>query len=85
MQTTDISSILWALDPMRTGCADNDNMEDEYDFQAQEIAELVGSGMPIRTAVVQVFDFWFWEDCLISGSRTDRLDAIVEKIAELSH
>ena len=76
----EISAVLWELDPMRTGCAGDEAMRDEYEFQAEEIASLIGTGVPIRAAVVQVFDKWFWEDCLASNTDTSRLDSIINKI-----
>ena len=76
----EISAVLWELDPMRTGCAGDEAMRDEYEFQAEEIASLIGTGVPLRTAVVQVFDKWFWEDCLASNTDTSRLDSIIKKI-----
>ena len=79
-----ISALLWKLDPMRTGCTGDEAMRDEYDFQAEEIASLMGIGVPLRTAVVQVFDKWFWEDCLISGTDSSRLDTIVETISKIN-
>lgn len=80
----EISSVLWELDPMRTGCTEDATMHDEYEFQAEEIASLVKAGVPLRAAVVEVFDKWFWEDCLISGASTSRLDAIVEEISNIN-
>ena len=80
----EISAVLWELDPMRTGCAGDEAMRDEYEFQAEEISSLMGTGVPLRTAVVQVFDKWFWEDCLISGTDSSRLDANVEKISKIN-
>lgn len=79
-----ISALLWELDPMRTGCTGDETMRDEYEFQAEEITSLMNSDVPVRTAVVQVFDQWFWEDCLISGTDSSRLDAIVEKISKIN-
>ena len=76
----EISAALWELDPMRTGCSGDEAMRDEYEFQAEEIASLIGTGVPLRTAVVQVFDKWFWEDCLASNTDTSRLDSIINKI-----
>ena len=76
----EISAVLWELDPMRTGCSGDEAMRDEYEFQAEEIASLIGTGVPLRTAVVQVFDKWFWEDCLASNTDTSRLDSIINKI-----
>ena len=79
----EISAVLWELDPMRTGCSGDEAMRDEYEFQAEEIASLVAAGTPLRPAIVQVFEKWFWEDCLVSGSDSSRLDAIVEKISKI--
>lgn len=83
MNSSEISSVLWTLDPMRTGCAGDESMREEYEFQAEEIASLTKDGMQVRAAVVEVFEKWFWEDCLISGSDSSRLDAIVEIISKI--
>ncbi|MEJ5126508.1 hypothetical protein WH367_10635 [Comamonas sp. MYb21] len=83
MNTNKISNVLWQLDPMRTGCAGDENMRDEYEFQAEEIASLVAAGTPLRPAIVQVFEKWFWEDCLMSGTDSNRLDAIVNEISNV--
>ena len=80
----DISTALWELDPMTTCCNANEGREDEYSSEAAEIASLTNSGMPVRQAVQEVFEKWFWEDCLTSGSTPTKLDAIVEKISEIS-
>ena len=80
----EISAVLWELDPMRTGCAGDEAMRDEYEFQAEEIASLTKNGTPLRSAVVEIFEKWFWEDCLLSGEDTSRLDAIVEKISKIN-
>ena len=79
----EISSVLWELDPMRTGCKGDATMQDEYEFQSQEIVSMIGAGTPIREAVIQVFDKWFWEDCLISGTSISRLDANANRIFRL--
>ena len=80
----EISAVLWELDPMRTGCSGDEAMRDEYEFQAEEIASLTKNGTPLRSAVVEIFEKWFWEDCLLSGEDTSRLDAIVEKISKIN-
>lgn len=80
----DISTALWELDPMTTCCNANKGMEDEYSSEAAEIASLTNSGMPVHRAVQEVFEKWFWEDCLTSGSAPTKLDAIVEKISKIS-
>ena len=84
MNSKEISFVLWKLDPMRTGCADDDVMRDEYEFQAEEIADLTTAGTPLRSAVIEVFEKWFWEDCLTSGTDTSRLDAIVETVSKIN-
>ena len=83
MTASEISDALWRLDPMRTGCSGNEDMRDEYEFQAEEIADLTTAGTPLRAAVIEVFEKWFWEDCLISGTDTSRLNAIVETISKI--
>ena len=84
MNTDKISIVLWQLDPMRTGCTGDEAMRDEYEFQAEEISALISDGIPARTAIVQVFEKWFWEDCLVSGSDCSRLDAIEKNISEIN-
>ena len=74
MNTDKISIVLWQLDPMRTGCTGDEAMRDEYEFQAEEIASLISDGIPIRTAIVQVFEKWFWED-EYEAIRSDKLAA----------
>ena len=83
MTASEISDTLWRLDPMRTGCSGNDDMRDEYEFQADEIAELTADGMPLRAAVIEVFEKWFWEGCLNSGTDTSRIDTIVKTISKI--
>ena len=80
----EISTILWELDPMTTCCNANKGMEDEYSSEAAEITSLANSGMPVRQAVQEVFEKWFWEDCLTSGSAPTKLDVILEKISKIS-
>lgn len=84
MNSNEISAVLWKLDPMRTSCAGDDDMRDEYDFQAEEIAELTANGTPLRAAIVEVFEKWFWEDCLMTSSDSSRLDAIEENISKIN-
>lgn len=83
MNSREISTVLWKLDPMRTSCSGDDDMRDEYDFQAEEIESLIAAGTPLRAAIVQVFEKWFWEDCLMSGSDSSRLDSIVSEISSI--
>lgn len=77
MNTEELTQVLWKIDPMGTGCAEDEDMQDEYESQAREIIDLVTKGEDHRTAVIRVFDEWFWEDCLISGSREIALNKIV--------
>ena len=57
-------------------------MADEYRSQTQDIAEPMDSGTEARSAVIAVFDEWFWEDCLLTGTRADKLNQIVATPAE---
>lgn len=81
LNTAQLSALLYQLDPMRTGCAQNPGMEDEYAHQAEEIAERLARGEDPRAATVAVFDFWFWEGCLQEGTRAQTLDAIASALA----
>ena len=79
-----LMQLLCSIDPMNTGCTDNPGMEDEYWSQARDMAEELEQGIDPRTAITEVFDFYFWEDCLLSGTRQDKLDQLVAAIAGLS-
>lgn len=79
-----LMQLLWSIDPMGTGCTDNPGMEDEYWSQARDMAEELEQGKDPRPAITEVFDFYFWEDCLLSGTRQDKLDQLVAAIAGLS-
>ena len=72
-----LTELLWRIDPMGTCCNVNDDMQDEYQGQARDIAERLAHGEDARHAILAVFDEWFWPDCLLSGQRQDRLDEIV--------
>lgn len=84
LHSYEISEILWEIDPMRTGCTEDAAMRDEYELQAKEIASRVDAGAPLRAVVVEVFDKWFWDDCLIFGAGMSRLDIILEKISKIN-
>lgn len=71
-----IAMLLYQQDPMRTGCSDCDEMQDEYEHEAAEISKRIQAGMETRQAIAEVFDFWFWEDCLRSSPDDSRIDAL---------
>lgn len=75
-----LTALLYQLDPMRTGCAQNEGMEDEYAHQASDILERLAQGEDPRQATVAVFDYWFWEGCLDSEQRQHSLSAIVSAL-----
>lgn len=62
--TRELSAIMYALDPMGTQCNVNKNMENEYDPEANHIVTLLGMGVPFKTALHDVFSFFFWDGCL---------------------
>lgn len=82
MNVDAISQLLWQLDPMNTCCNVNEGMEDEYWSQASDIAERLEQGEPPRAAIIATFDFWFWEDCLLSDERLPLLEQMVSALAE---
>ena len=77
-----INQLLWQLDPMNTCCNVNEGMEDEYWSQASEIARRLEQGETPRAAIIATFDFWFWEDCLLSDERLPLLEQMVSALAE---
>lgn len=60
-----LSKIFYAHDPMHTSCRENSGMEDEYDSEARHIIFLLEKGVPFKTALHDVFSFFFWDGCLI--------------------
>ena len=82
MNVDAISQLLWQLDPMNTCCNVNEGMEDEYWSQASEIARRLEQGETPRAAIIATFDFWFWEDCLLSDERLPLLEQMVSALAE---
>lgn len=75
-----LTHMLHDLDPMGTCCRLNLDMEDEYASEAPHIARLLDSGVPLRDAVCQVFDEWFWDDCLQNRWGEAGLNALIEKL-----
>ena len=82
MNVDAINQLLWQLDPMNTCCNVNEGMEDEYWSQASEIARRLEQGETPRAAIIATFDFWFWEDCLLSDERLPLLEQMVSALAE---
>ena len=60
-----LSAILHLHDPMHTQCNVNKGMYGEYDHEARHIVSLLESGVPFKTALQDVFSFFFWDGCLI--------------------
>ncbi len=75
-----LEHLLHALDPMGTSCRMNLDMEDEYRSEAPHIARLLSTGVPLRDAVCQVFDEWFWDDCLKTKWGEEGLSALIAKL-----
>ena len=82
MNIDEINQTLWKLDPMNTCCNVNEGMEDEYWSQASEIARRLEQGETPRAAIIATFDFWFWEDCLLSDERLPLLKQMMSALAE---
>jgi hypothetical protein len=71
----DFNDILFKLDPMHTGCVEND-LYDEYSRIAWGIAEQFKEGIPLTEAIANEFDFWFWEEGPLSESRLSISNAL---------
>ena len=85
MTVDEINHLLWQQDPMNTCCNVNEGMEDEYWSLASEIAERLDKGEAARAAITATFDFWFWEDCLLSDERLPLLEQMVKAINAAAH
>lgn len=79
--TERIARCLHELDPMNTCCSVNEGMADEYLSEAQEIAQLLGHGVPLKAAVKQTFDSRFWDGCLEEHTRAVGLHAVLTALA----
>ena len=75
-----LTALLHRLDPMGTGCAHNEGMEDEYASVAPDIAQRVAQGQDVSSAVMAEFDNWFWAGCLSEENRTVILEEIVAEL-----
>ena len=80
MDAEQLMCLLWHVDPMGTCCNVNEDMEDEYWSQARDIGERLSAGEDPRSAVLAVFDEWFWEGCLLEGSRAEALEQILAEL-----
>ena len=63
-----LSKIFYYHDPMHTQCSVNKGMEDEYDAEARHIIFLLEQGVPFKTALHDVFSFFFRDGCLIGDT-----------------
>ncbi len=80
MNENTLAQLLWRTDPMGTGCAANEGMEDEYASVARDIAQRVAQGQDVSSAVMAEFDNWFWAGCLSEENRTVILEEIVAEL-----
>ena len=74
--------LLWRIDPMGTCCNVNDDMEDEYQSEARDIAKRIEAGEDPHSAVLAVFDEYFWDGCLLAESRVASLAKILAALAK---
>ena len=77
MNVNQLNELLWRIDPMNTCCAVNEGMENEYLTEARHIAELLKQGQEPLSALIAVFDLFFWEGCLFDAHRKDALEQIL--------
>lgn len=75
-----IAVLLHDYDPMRTCCKVNLDMEDEYVSVTKTLMRLHSEGVPLRLALLQTFDSWFWPGCLQEQDREVTLDMLVSLI-----
>ena len=72
---SELSAIMYSHDPMGTQCRVNRNMENEYDSEASHMIHLMEMGVPFKTALHDVFSFFFWDGCLIDNSKAPIMEA----------
>ena len=75
-----ISEILYNLDPMSTGCVEN-SLTDEYANEAERISFYLSQGRALKDAIVTVFDYNFWENCLTD----DKIKAIMKEMTSINN
>lgn len=63
-----LSHWLYLYDPMGTCCNVNKQMEDEYDRPAGHIVQQLKFGIPFKTAIHDIFSFFWRDGCLIEKS-----------------
>ena len=71
-----ITSVLFSLDPMNTGCVEND-VYDEYTIEAESILAHASDSfatISLEDAVINTFNDNFWTDCL-TKSQVDQICA----------
>ena len=75
-----VSEQLHRHDPMNTCCCVNEGMEDEYLGEAEDIVRRLSDGGPLRDALIQTFDRWFWEGCLLDAHRQSNVNALLASL-----
>lgn len=75
-----LSHILYCVDPEHTSCNVNSGMTDEYDTEANHIVHLLSLGVPFKTALHDVFSFFFCDGCLINT-----IESIIIEIEYYNH
>lgn len=79
MNENTLTQLLWRIDPMGTGCAVNEGMEDEYASVARDMAQRLAQGQDANSAVMAEFDDGFWAGCLSEEQRGGIVAAILTK------
>jgi len=54
---------------MHTQCRVYEGMEDEYDMEAADIVDMLGKGVPFRSAYFSSMSYHFWSDWALERKR----------------
>lgn len=83
--TQAINATLYRVDPMRTGCAEN-NLADEYSKVADYVVEVATEHqLSLTQSLKMVFDQLFWEDALSEQAVQRLSEDITQVIFTLLH
>ena len=67
---SELSAIMYSLDPMDTQCRVNKNMENEYDYEASCVMRLMRDGHTFEAALHFIFAYTFSRGCLVDNPVT---------------
>jgi hypothetical protein len=74
MKTSDLSYILWTIDPMNISYVS----ENEYDLEAKVLSERLDANANVLSVVIEVFNELFYDGCISLDKSTQIAESILE-------